>query len=458
LKKIITVTTVCFSLFIIGCSSHKEVKIPLKALKKPIIVKKEKKIVLTPFVISQNSDDYVDMIPKQIQDANQSRYEQQYFKIWNQTNPQELKGKLKWAFRAYNTRNSYGENLQAIKQSFFDEMLNNANYEKFSTINKKAVTLRELNIRAYPTGRPLLMNPKLAGEGFPFDYLQNSTIHANKPIVVTHYSKDKAWVHIQSSFTFGWVKANEIVFIKDKYAKLWQQAQQVFLTKDDVPIYSKSGNYLFNSKLGMMLALVDEDSKNYTVLVVASSKTSQPYFTTAKISKNVAHKNILLFTKKNVSNILTELLKSNYGWGGMYGQRDCSSTLRDFFAPFGIWLPRNSYQQSKVGFVTSLKNLSNKEKIVTIKENAIPFRTLLYKKGHIVLYTGIHNNHITIFQNMWGIKTKKNNKEGRYIIGRTLFSNLDFGKELTYYDDNASFLNNLKSMNTIHIPLIYSPF
>ena len=449
MKKVTNITVISLSLFLIGCATHKEPKVSFVEIQKPV-VKQENKIVSVPSFISQNPDDYTDMISKHRVDANQSKYEQQYFQVWNKANTQELKDKMKWAFKAYNTKNAFGENLQVIKQNFFDSMLQNANYEKFATVNKKAITLRELNIRAYPTNRPLLMNPKQAGEGFPFDYLQNSTIHANKPIVVTHYSKDKAWVHIKSSFTFGWVKTNEIVFIKDKYAKLWQQAKQVFIIKDNVPIYSKKGNFLFNSKLGMMLALVNEDSQNYTVLVVISSKNSQAYFTTAKISKNIAHKDILLFEQNNVSSVTAELLKSNYGWGGMYGQRDCSSTLRDFFAPFGIWLPRNSYQQSKVGFVTSLEELSNKEKLATIKKYAIPFRTLLYKKGHIVLYTGTINNQITVFQNMWGIKTKENEKEGRYIIGKTLFSNLDFGNELTYYDENASFLNNLKSMNTIY--------
>ena len=445
--KKVKATIVCLSLFLVGCSTHENVKLPLKQSKKPILVKKEKKIVTMPSFISQNPDDYTDMIPANLQDVNQSLFEQQYFQVWNQNKNQD---DIKWAFKSYNAQNSYGENLQPIGQSFFDKMLDNGNYEKFSTLNKKAVTLRELNIRAYPTDRPLLMNPELAGEGFPFDYLQNSTIHANKPIIVTHYSKNKAWVHIQSSFTFGWVKSNEIVFIKDKYAKLWQQAQQVFITKDNVPIYSKKGNFLFNSKLGMMLALVGEDSNNYTVLVVSSSKTSQAYFTTAKISKNIAHKGILSFTQENVSNVITELLKSNYGWGGMYGERDCSSTMRDFFAPFGIWLPRNSYKQSKIGIVTSLENLSNEEKVAIIKEKAIPFRTLLYKKGHIVLYTGTVNNNITVFQNMWGIKTKENKKEGRYIIGKALFTTLNFGEELTSYDKNASLLNNLKSMSIVY--------
>ena len=41
----------------------------------------------------------------------------------------------------------------------------------------------------------------------------------------------------------------------------------------------------------------------------------------------------------------------------MYQERDCSSTLRDLFTPFGLWLPRNSGQQAGEGIYISLKDL-----------------------------------------------------------------------------------------------------
>jgi len=141
--------------------------------------------------------------------------------------------------------------------------------------------------------------------------------------------------------------------------------------------------------------------------------------------------------------------KTNYGWGGMYEQRDCSSMLRDMFAPFGIWLPRNSLQQSKVGRVISLSDLSDEEKINIIKEKAVPFQTLLYKKGHVVLYVGTYNGEIIIFHNTWGIKTKKDGVEGRVIVGKAVFSSLNIGKYVENYDEESSMLKNLISMNII---------
>lgn len=447
------VILVCLALFTSACSTHKEqatVAEP-KIITKKVLIKSVKVVkaeVQTLTHISQDPHDYTSNLIAEDLNVTQSEFESHYFKPWSIVNGREVKNNADWAFKIYKVGYSYGENLQLLPQSFFDTLKTNANFDNYSTLNKKAVTIQEVNLRAFPTDKPLFLDPSKAGEGFPFDYLQNTTIAANKPLFVTHYSQDKEWAHVISSFTYGWIKVNQFVFLQKYETDLWQKAQQVLILKDDVPIYSLDGNFLFKSRIGMMLALIDEDKNNFTVLAVSRYKQSEPFFTKAKLSKDIAHKGFISFNAKNLENIMGELLHSNYGWGGVYGQRDCSSTLKDMFAPFGLWLPRNSYQQSKIGTMVSLDGLSEGEKINLIKEKAIPFKTLLYKKGHIVLYTGIVDNEITIFQNMWGVKTKKNGKEGRFIVGKAIFSRLNLGKKLSTYDENASLLKNLKSINS----------
>lgn len=434
--KIATLIFIVF--FTTACATHKE----QVALKEPV------KKINTLIYISQNPHDYTKNMIGEDLNVSQSAFEQAYFEPWNIIDGNKIKESVDWAFKTYKVGKSYGENLQLLPQSFFKEMQSNANFENYSTVNREAVTLQEVSIRAFPTDKPLLHDPSRAGEGFPFDYLQNTTIAANKPIFVTHYSKDREWAHVISSFAYGWIKVNQLAFLKKFQTDLWQKAQQVFIIKDGVPIYSQNGNFLFKSRIGMMLALIDEDETSFTVLAVSRYKQSRPLFVKAKLSKTIAHKGFINFNANNLDKIVGELLKSNYGWGGVYGQRDCSSTIRDMFTPFGLWLPRNSYQQSKIGNRISLDGLSDDEKIDLIKEKAIPFKTLLYKKGHIVLYTGIVNNKITIFQNMWGVKTKKNGEEGRFIVGKAIFSTLNLGDNLTSYDNHSSILKKLKSMNS----------
>ncbi len=379
----------------------------------------------------------------------QKEYEKSYFNIWNINESNESLESIKWPFASYCLGKSYGENLQLLDKKFFDEMLSNSNFNSYSTINKKAVTLKETNIRAFPTIKPLLMDPTLAGEGFPFDYLQNSTIHANKPIFLSHYSEDKEWAYVFSSFTSGWIKSDEFVILNREDTKTWQNAQQVKIIEEDISIFDNKNNFLFKSKIGMMFPLISEDDKSYTILTISTYKNSKPLYIESKIPKNIAYKGILELNSDNINSVVNEVTNSNYGWGGMYGQRDCSSMLRDMFAPFGIWLPRNSYQQSKVGNVISLEGLSDTDKIALIKEKAVAFQTLLYKKGHIVLYVGTHNDEIVVLHNTWGIKTKKGTVEGRVVIGKPVFSSLRLGKNQKNYDEEAEILRNLKSMNTI---------
>ncbi len=381
--------------------------------------------------------------------SSQAEYEKNYFRVWNIEQSEISLRDAMWAHRTYVVGKTYGENLQLLKQSFFDNLLENSNYKSYLSINKKALTLKRLNIRAMPSNKPVLLDPTKAGEGYPFDYLQNSSISANKPIIISHYSKDKKWAFIESSFTYGWVKSRNIVELDEQYTKLWQQAEQVFITKEGVPIYSDEGDFLFKSRIGMMLALVSEESEMYTILTVSKYKNKEPLYIKSTIDKSIAHKNQLEFNSKNVNKVLKEISKTNYGWGGMYAQRDCSSTLRDFYAPFGLWLPRNSYTQSASGEVVFVDKLTNSEKIKTINEYGVPFRTLVYKKGHIALYVGSINNKPIIYQNVWGVKTKKVGIEGRFIIGKPIFSTLEVGSNLKYYDTNSSMLSTLKSITKL---------
>ena len=376
-------------------------------------------------------------------------YEKMYFHPWNINSMDIPLENAMWAYKIFTSKNSYGENLQPINDDFFRKIKENSNFANYSSVNKPAITLKKLNIRAFPTGRPVLRDPDKAGEGFPFDYMQNSTIAANKPIFISHYSKDKAWVFIRSSFAYGWVKARNVVILNKNYTDRWQNAQQIFITKDNEPFYTQQGDFLFKSTIGTMLPLIDEDNKNFYVLSIAAYKLNEPYCIKTSLSKKFGHNGILKFTAKNINRIMHELLHVNYGWGGIYNQRDCSSTLRDFFAPFGIWLPRNSYQQSKIGKVISLENMSDAKKIETITKYGVPFETLLYKKGHIVLYVGMKNDKVIIFQNVWGIKTLHNGVSDRFIIGKTVFSTLEMGSNLFDFDKSASLLKNLKSMNIV---------
>ena len=373
---------------------------------------------------------------------------EKYFRAWKIDKISIDKNEATWAY-TYDKNSSYTYTLQPIEENFFKTIKENSNMEEFATLNQKGLSLKLLNMRALPTEKPIFLDPAIAGEGYPFDYLQNTSLAPNKPVLISHYSKDKEWVFIECSFGFGWVKANDVVVIKPQYTQAWQEAQQIFFTKDGEPIYDQKGNYLFDSRVGMVLPLIDEDQESYTVLTVSKSKANKALYLSSKISKQIAHKGILEFNNQNVADLLKELQKGKYGWGGIYEQRDCSSTLRDFYTPFGLWLPRNSSVQGSIGDVFVVEEFSNEQKTEFIREKAKPFKTFVYKKGHIALYVGSYNNQPIIFQNGWGVKTKKDGIEGRFLVAQPVFSTLEIGKNLNEFDSNASMLSQMKSINTI---------
>jgi len=357
-----------------------------------------------------------------------AEYKKRYFRIWRKQPIFDKKDAM-WAYRVFHAPRGYGENKQILPQSFYTKMLHNANFNNFATLNKKAYTLRRTNLRVFPTSKALFYNPKKAGEGFPFDYLQNSSIAPYKPLFISHYSLDKGWAYVTSSFAQGWVRAQDIKLISDQEAKKWQESLQQIIVQDDGSVTDKDNKFLFYSQIGQMLPKIchlQTDSKNY-------------------------YEDILPFNEQTIAMILQQLQDGIYGWGGLYNERDCSSTMRDFFAPFGVWLPRNSKAQSRVGKVIVLKGMDDATKLKTIKQYGVPFETLLYKRGHIVLYLGTFNDNVLVFQNMWGITTRnKDGKSGRYIIGKPVITTIDFGNNIAGYDPKkSSLLHKIESMNIV---------
>ncbi len=378
----------------------------------------------------------------------QKHYHDNYYRVWLQRPKASLK-EVTWAYRVFNEKKRlYGVNLQPLTKAFYKKIEKNSNFTEYMKLSKKALTIRTTNIRAFPTDKMLFRDPNRAGEGFPFDYLQNSLISANKPIFVSHFSKDKKWAFIFSSFTSGWVKSRDIVFLDESDAEVWMKAQQLFIYHDREALFDGDG-FLFELRIGMMLPLIGETKEHYTVVAATSCVENQVVFKSIPIKKDFASLNPLLFTKENIAKIVSQLQKSKYGWGGMFGERDCSSTMRDFFAPFGIWLGRNSSVQARVGEVIKLDGFSNDEKKEKILQEAKAFETLLYRKGHIGLYVGSYKHEPIVFQNLWGVKLKNGYKSGRLVIAKPIFSTLVLGNDIEYGDEKGSFLYHLKSFNIV---------
>jgi hypothetical protein len=339
----------------------------------------------------------------------------------------------------------FGDNRQEVSQAFKDHLVENTNIATFPSVYQNGITIRNTNCRVMPTNKPFFYDFKSSGGGYPFDYLQNSLIHINTPIKVLHYSKDLAFAFVETPYVSGWINSNDIAFVSDMDIKRVKNMKLLTPINDDTTLIGSDERFVSKAFIGATLwknekgniYLFKTNDKNQAVLTLTNNL--QENFTTIPT----------IPTKENLINIAKQLYGQNYGWGGSGENRDCSMLIRDMYTPFGIFLERNSNMQAneKQEEIISLAGKTNEEKIKIIKENAIPFATFLYMKGHIMIYIGTFNDEVTIFHSFWSIKTLN---KGRHIVGGSYITSLKPGIELEEYDhQNGTLLDKLVSMRVL---------
>jgi hypothetical protein len=204
-----------------------------------------------------------------------------------------------------------------------------------------------------------------------------------------------------------------------------------------------------------MFPKIEEDDTTMTLLVAEPDNDGRACLTRAVVTKETATAKPLKLTNVNIAKLANELINEPYGWGGLYQNRDCSSLTKDIFAPFGIWLPRNSIDQAKEGgtFI-EFQDLSPEEKESMILKQGIPYLTLLWRRGHIMLYIGNYQGKPLIFHNIWGVRTKDLlGRVGQRIVGHAAITTLNPGMEFRNDDTpESNYVNSILGMTILVNP------
>ncbi len=377
------------------------------------------------------------------QNVAQEDFTYRYYSPWLRTKMLHKKDDALWANRSYSLKNRYyGENLHLIADEEIDAIIDNTNFEAFDTTKTHAIMLQNAQMRNLPTHKPFFRKPTLAGEGYPFDYLQTSQIHIGEPIFISHYSKDRAWAFIESSFATGWLPVKSFVAIDANQRTNIINSKKIALLKDNMPIYETNGAFVEYAKIGAIFPLEYEDSESFYIFLhdAKSQKIS------VRITKDSAKQVPFEFNQENALTLANALLGEKYGWGGYLANRDCSSMTRDYLAPFGIWAPRNSAAQKNYGKTIDLKNLDLKEKEEMILKNGIAFLSLVYLKGHIMLYAGEFEGKPLVLHNIWGIRTIEQGVEGRNVVGKAVISDLNLGENQPNVQQNSLLANKVETL------------
>ncbi|MCE3046845.1 SH3 domain-containing protein [Helicobacter kayseriensis] len=310
----------------------------------------------------------------------------------------------------------YGENLEANTLEYTQGILQNMQIKKYPSASQMALVIKDTNVRAVPTMRPRFSKPN----GYPFDRWQNSLIFYGTPVLITHYDVSGRYAHIQTNFVYGWVEVADLALVSKTQAKELLNIKTFVMPNNDTQsIKDKEGRYLTQMRVGKLFML--DDKKQMLLFQRTSSGNLKISKTTADLSD--FHSFPQAFSQKAVAYYINLLVGQKYGWGGMYESRDCSAFIRDIFGNFGLYLPRNSYAQAQYGnHQIGLDSLKLPQKESMILQNAIPFATILWLKGHIMLYIGkdqegramvAHSGWSVQSSNLW---EKKEHKLGGVVI------------------------------------------
>lgn len=355
------------------------------------------------------------------------QFRAQYFSPWTSREPLYSVAEAVAGMKEVEKTPWYGENRLKIPPERIRRTLQHAMLDTIPSMNRPGIVISPTSMRGLPTLKPYYET----ADDFPFDQLQYTEVKQNEPVRIMHISKSGGWTFVETAFGQGWVKSDAVMDADDTLRQRFASSELVVVTIDFAMVRDERGKPLPTPKIGTLYPLVGEEQEYWLVNAAVGGEDDRAIMKTARISKRDARRFPLPFDSETVTHVGNELLKTPYGWGELFRDRDCSATTRDFFIPFGIWLPRNSRQQINSGPLVSLENLSKTEKEDMLRRQGAPFRTLLHRKGHIMLYAGLHNGKPVILHNTWAIRFRtKSGQEEKFYIGRTVLTTLEAGLEL----------------------------
>lgn len=379
------------------------------------------------------------LMTKQAQMAEADQYRQKFFSPWDKNRDFryfDRKKRISIAreqnktLRSLVTRKNYGANFHVLSSDWINNIASNMGMSSFPNTNLSAIIVHNTPLRALPTLEPAFNNYNLPGEGFPFDNLQYQALWVGTPVHVSHISRDGAWALVVASTMYGWVNINDLAYVNPKFIKQWRKAPLVAITKNHTSVHDQNGKFRFDGRIGMLLP-----RNKSGVLIPVADMNNNAVIRTARISPSAYVNFPTPITKQRFVQLINELLGEPYGWGGLYGYRDCSQTLMDIYTPFGIWLPRNSRAQLSTRPHVDLRSMSKKEKQEYIAKHGKPLLSLIGLPGHVTLYIGQKNNLGYVFHDFWGLRTKDIFQNvGRGVVGQTVITPVTFGSGIPNVD------------------------
>lgn len=339
---------------------------------------------------------------------------------------------------------------EPVGKDYFNDIEENIDYEMFSlTVDVKfAMTVAYAELRALPTQEPMFSSLST----LDLDRMQITQLDLASPLAILYSTKDKEWFYVVSEIAEGWIQRDSIAFCSQaliKDYKSWDRNIVTISPNTDIYKDMKLTEFFDYVKMGTVLPIANiHDDIAEIRIPIAKNPDQVLGFQKAYVNLSDISIGYMKYTQRNIIQQAFKHLNSPYGWGGMNGEQDCSSFLRQIFACFGIVFPRNSTGQIKNGVLAGSFNKADSDEIRTnrIIKNALPGMTLLYFPGHIMLYIGHENNKPYIIHSIWGYDDdQEKSLKTTYLINRVAVTSMDIGDT----SKKGSLLQRVTLMKTI---------
>ena len=174
------------------------------------------------------------LVPQDSYDAQavMQAFSKYYFSPW--TNPslcvdlETLKLEQEKMLTGFIDNPGYGINRHPIDTKVMEKIGNAMDLVHFPNLQQKAMTIQGTHLRELPTHISSFGDWEIPGEGYPFDNIQSSFLHAYEPLYIMHQSLDKTWSFVvTNNCCWGWVLSHDIAFVSDSFAQDWQTSEYV---------------------------------------------------------------------------------------------------------------------------------------------------------------------------------------------------------------------------------------
>ncbi len=295
--------------------------------------------------------------------------------------PQKLKGE---EIREWITQDRLPEGRLFIGERFFTEKDLESFMEEtnLSAIPEEVYvrygwTLRRTNMRMYPSDA-------VVHKGDPrIDYNQYTLLEPNTPLAILHSSKSGRWLYAHAPYMRGWVRKEDVVFVERN--ELLKVMSLPFL------VVAKGRVKVDNTVFGLGSKVYYEEKKGDLYKVVLPDRRKVWMKRTEGLEEGYT-----AFNERRTKSILDSLLGTPYDWGGKEGRWDCSSLVQSLYAIYGLELPRNSSQQAQIGRLVA-EGFGSYEEFKETLRALPPFRTLLFMRGHVMIYGGFEEGQPVIY-------------------------------------------------------------